>query len=214
MASDWQRNGVQPGVKDRPAVEQYMAANGMEPGVKPTPTEIKLRDDLKKVEPMVDRLEKFLTENDLTKQGEGGIFSISAWEEKGKVQKAWEEYSHGLPPKDKQLGELVKMAAAIKIMGAAPWMSIGRGRYLFSEVVKHLPNETDTPAQLYEKVQFYRGILEDAKNSLPPSLQGGASAKGKGGGNSLTPLDRGQGTKDDPIVVKPEDIENSASAPN
>ena len=170
MADDWSRSGVQPGQKDRAAVEQYMADNGMEPGQKPTQPEIKLRDDLKKVEPMVDRLEKFLTDNKLEKAGEGGMFSPGAWWEKGKVQKAWQEYNAGLPPKDKQLGELVKMAAAIKIMGAAPWMSIGRGKYLFSEVVKHLPNETDTPAQLYEKVKFYRDVLEDAKASLPKSL--------------------------------------------
>jgi hypothetical protein len=170
MADDWARGGVQPGQKDRAAVEQYMADNGMEPGQKPTQTEIKLRDDLKKVEPMVDRLEKYLSENNLTKAGEGGMFSPGAWGEKAKVEKAWQEYNAGLPPKDKQLGELVKMAAAIKIMGAAPWMSIGRGKYLFSEVVKHLPNETDTPAQLNEKVKFYRDILEDAKASLPKSL--------------------------------------------
>jgi hypothetical protein len=175
MAHSWATSGIEPSAKDKPYVEKYMADHDMQPVQKPTATERKLQDDLKKVEPMVDRLQSFLEDNKLTEAGSGGLFSPSSWGEKAKVQKAWEEYAHGIPPKDKQLGQLIKYAAAIKIMGAAPWMSIGRGRYLFSEVVKHLPSETDTPAQLYEKVNFYRDILEDAKASLPSGLTGGGN---------------------------------------
>ncbi len=172
MAQQWQDNGIEPGVKDKPAVQQYMQANGMAPGVKPTVKEIGLRDDIKKVEPMVARLQSFIEDNGLQKAGEGGMFSPSAWWERSKTEKAWQEYSKGIAPKDKKLGELIKLAASIKIMGAAPWMSLGRGKYLYSEIVQHLPEPTDTPAQLYEKGQFYRHVLEDAKASLPPALQG------------------------------------------
>jgi hypothetical protein len=180
MAKDWANNGVEPSAKDRPAVQRYMQENGMEPVQKPTMQERKLADDIKKVEPKVEELTKFLEDNNLTQEGAGGMFSPSAWWERGKVAKAWKEYQAGIPPKDKQLGKLIKYAAAIKIMGAAPWMSIGRGKYLYSEIVQHLPEPTDTPAQLYEKIQFYQTILEDAKGSLPPSLFGGGSSGATG----------------------------------
>jgi hypothetical protein len=181
MAHAWATSGIEPSAKDKPFVEKYMDEHQMQPVQKPTAVERKLNDDIKKVEPMVDKLESFLQDNKLTEEGKGGLFSPSAWRERSKVQKAWEEYSHGLPPKDKQLGQLIKYAAAIKIMGAAPWMSIGRGRYIYSEVVQHLPEPTDTPAQLYEKVQFFRTILDDARGSLPSSLTGG------GGGETSAP---------------------------
>jgi hypothetical protein len=181
MAHAWATSGIEPSAKDKPFVEKYMDEHQMQPVQKPTAVERKLNDDLKKVEPMVDKLESFLQDDKLTEEGKGGMFSPSAWMERSKVQKAWEEYSHGLPPKDKQLGQLIKYAAAIKIMGAAPWMSIGRGRYIYSEVVQHLPEPTDTPAQLYEKVQFFRTILDDARGSLPSSLTGG------GGGETSAP---------------------------
>lgn len=176
MAQDWHDNGVAPAAKDKPQVQKYMSENNIEPGVKPTPKEIGLRDDIKKVEPMVDRLEGFLTQNGMTQSGQGGMFSLSAWKSRAETEKAWKEYSAGIPPHDKKLGELIKMAASIKIMGAAPWMSLGRGKYLYSEIVQHLPEPTDTPAQLYEKVVFYRNVLEDAKQSLPPALQGKMAA--------------------------------------
>jgi hypothetical protein len=178
MAHAWAASGIEPSAKDKPFVEKYMDEHQMQPVQKPTAVERKLNDDIKKVEPMVDKLESFLEDNKLTDVGQGGMFSPSAWYERSKVTKAWEEYSHGLAPKDKQLGQLIKYAAAIKIMGAAPWMTIGRGRYIYSEVVQHLPEPTDTPAQLYEKVQFFRTVLEDARGSLPSSLtsSGGGDA--------------------------------------
>jgi hypothetical protein len=181
MAHAWAASGIEPSAKDKPFVEKYMDEHQMQPVQKPTAVERKLNDDIKKVEPMVDKLESFLEDNKLTDAGQGGMFSPSAWYERSKVAKAWEEYSHGLAPKDKQLGQLIKYAAAIKIMGAAPWMTIGRGRYIYSEVVQHLPEPTDTPAQLYEKVQFFRTVLEDARGSLPSSLTGG------GGGDAGAP---------------------------
>lgn len=173
----WSKYGVKPPSKMQVAVEEYMGEHAMTPGTPATPQEKKLAQSLKQVAPKVEELTKFLEDNDLTKEGEGGMFSISAWSERGKVQKAWEEYSHGLPPKDKKLGELIKLAASLKIMGAAPWSSIGRSKYSYEQIVQHLPETTDTPAQLYEKVQFFQTVLEDAKGSIPDYLmEGGQDA--------------------------------------
>lgn len=170
MAQDYADEGKVPAAKDSPAVETYMRANNMVPGVKPTADEIKQADNIRKVEPMVGRLTNFLESNKLTDEGRGGMLSPSAMWERGKMQKAWEEYAHGLPPKDKQLGQLIKYAAALKVMGAAPWMTIGRSRYAYEQVVQHLPETTDTPAQLYDKVNFFHTVLEDSKGSLPQQL--------------------------------------------
>lgn len=154
--------------KERSAVATYMREHKMEASPKFTADERKRQDQFKQIEPMIGRMANIFEQNPgLQDQGRGGMFSLDAWTSRSKTEKAWQEYSHGLPPADKTLGELIRRAAAIKVMGAGPWMSIGRGKYLYSEIVQHLPATNDTPAQLYDKLQFYRDILEDAKNALP-----------------------------------------------
>lgn len=154
--------------KERGAVATFMREHKMQPAPKLTADETKRRDQFKQIEPMIGRMADIFEQNPgLQDHGRGGMFSLDAWGARTKTEKAWQEYSHGLPPADKTLGELIRRAAAIKVMGAGPWMSIGRGKYLYSEIVQHLPATNDTPAQLYDKLQFYRDILEDAKQALP-----------------------------------------------
>lgn len=172
LADKWHKEGIKPPSKYQAQVEEYMQDHDMNAKVKMTADEAKASRQFKQIEPMIGRMAEIFEQNPgLQEQGRGGLTSWGAWTARAKTEKAWQEYSHGLPPSDKTLGELIRRAAAIKVMGAAPWMSIGRGKYMYQEIVQHLPATNDTPAQLFDKLQFYRDILQDAKDALPS--QGG-----------------------------------------
>lgn len=150
--------------KIRGDVIRYMQSVRMTPGRARTPDEIKQLDAIRKVEPVVSRLTMFLEKNKL--QGRNSVMDVV------NQYRYWQLYSHGKKPPE-PWATMIKNSAALRIMGAAPWVSLGRGRYLFAEIQKHLPNpEYDSPANLYDKMQFLRGILEDAKVSLSTGAQG------------------------------------------
>ena len=47
--------------------------------------------------------------------------------------------------------DLIKAAAALQVMGAGPWQTLGRGKYMYETIVQHLPDPKDTPTLLYDK---------------------------------------------------------------
>lgn len=142
----------------------YMHKHGETPGRARTTDEIRQLDAIKKVTPVVSRLRALIEKNRL--QGVNGYMDII------NAQKNWQLYSHGKKPAE-PYAMMIKDAAALRIMGAAPWVTIGRGRYLFDEIQKHLPNPAwDTPALLYDKMQFLQGILDDAQAGLTSDVQG------------------------------------------
>lgn len=143
-------------LEDRKSFKDYVSAstdkrklNSQEQG---------LLDLTKQIEPKLDQLQKILEDNKLTDKG--GILDVA------KAQKNFREYQIGLKPDDVS-SSIIKAAAALQVMGAAPWMKMGRGKYLFETIKQHLPSPTDSPALLYDKVQFLRSIVDEAKQSLP-----------------------------------------------
>jgi hypothetical protein len=112
---------------------------------------------LERIEPALNRLQEVLD-----KSGERGG---NSWADVAKAHLQFREYKLGKMP-DGPRKDMIKAAAALQVMGAAPWVSIGRGKYLFETIVQHLPSPTDTPALLNDKLQFLRNIIDDAKSSL------------------------------------------------
>lgn len=160
LADKWTKEGIKPPTKYQAAVEEYMEDNKMTAKVKLSPQEQRLKDVIQQIDPKVSQLEKIITDNKL--QEEGGIgASASQHYQFGK-------YKMGIKP-DQTHADLIKAAAALQVMGAAPWMQIGRGKYMFETISQHLPTPTDSPALLYDKAQFLKGIIDEAKQALPDS---------------------------------------------
>lgn len=74
--------------------------------------------------------------------------------DRGKMELAWQQYQHGISPSDPQLGEVIRNIALLQTQGAAPWTRIGRNKYTFEVIQKHLPQPTDTPKLMYDKVRW------------------------------------------------------------
>jgi hypothetical protein len=87
-----------------------------------------------------------------------------------------------MAPDDPVRGELIRNSAALQVMGAAPWVQIGRGKYLFETISNHLPNPEDSPKLLLDKLKFLRGIMEDSKKALEGGTQQNADPMGVLGG--------------------------------
>lgn len=150
--------------KIRGDVINYMHSHGETPGRKRNAEEIKQLHNVNRMEPVVTRLKAAIEKARL--QDKNG------WMDVAKSLKNWALYSHGKKPPE-PYATLIKASAALRIQGAAPWVSIGRGKYLYGEIVKHLPDPAwDTPAQLYDKMQFFQLILDDAKQDLHADEQG------------------------------------------
>ena len=150
--------------KIRGDVLTYMHTHGETPGRARNADEIKQLHNVNRMEPVVARLQQAIEKAHMQER--------NGWMDIARAQKNWALYSHGKKPPE-PYATLIKNAAALRIQGAAPWVSIGRGRYLYAEIVKHLPDPAwDTPAQLYDKMQFLKGILDDAKQDLHADEQG------------------------------------------
>ena len=163
LANMWANNGIKPPAKYQAAVEEYMEQHGMKPGVKLTAQEQRIFDLTKQIEPKIDQLKSLIEKNNLQDAG-GPLDKFESWRE-------WTVYSMGMKPEQLR-SDLIKASAALRVMGAAPWMSIGRGKYLYEEVSKHLPNPSDSPGLLYDKAQFLKGIIDEARDSLPENAVG------------------------------------------
>lgn len=159
----WTKQGIKPPDKNTAeAVYDYVSETGMKFQRKPTQQEQLVADTIKQVSPMVDRLTKYIENTGLTDDN-SFIFSNHSVLMQNLRFKA---YQHGYKPEDVS-SVLFKDGAALQVMGARPWMTMGRGKYMYETVKQHLPAPTDTPAQLYDKITWLRdNILADAQQSL------------------------------------------------
>lgn len=160
LADKWTKEGIKPPTKYQAAVEEYMEDNKMTAKIKLSPKEQSLKDVIQQIEPKVSQLEKIIEDNKLTSAGGLGAALGQKYQ--------FTKYKAGLKP-DQVNADVIKAAAALQVMGAAPWMQLGRGKYMFETISKHLPNPTDSPALLYDKAKFLKGIVDEAKDSLPDS---------------------------------------------
>lgn len=136
-------------IKGRASIANYMRIHKMKAPAKLSPTEQRKLDAMNDVEPMLDRLIGTLESAELTKDNN----PIGP-------RKAWLEYKWlKVLPSDPIRSPLIKDSAALQIMGATPWITIGRGKYLFDTISQHLPNPEDTPALLYDKVKWLKEEL-------------------------------------------------------
>lgn len=105
---------------------------------------------LEQVKIPVDNLIKALEESGVTEKG--GLMDAA----KSAVE--FGRYKLGAKPEQSR-ADLIKNAAAVKILGAAPWVTIGRGKYLYEEIQQHLPSPSDSPGLMYDKVKWLRDNL-------------------------------------------------------
>jgi hypothetical protein len=193
LADKWTNEGIKPPAKHQDDVELYMFQHGMKAKTKLNNQEQLVKDSIKQVTPMVDRMVKFLEENNLTQENSWVFGNHSAMMQH---LRNW-GYQRGKKP-EPVTAELIKDSAAIQVMGARPWMTMGRSKYMYETVKQHLPNQTDTPGLLYDKLVWLRdNVLEDAKSSLPDANEQQASPSPpgqpppqapKGGSNNSDPL--------------------------
>jgi hypothetical protein len=155
--ADGQHKASEVPTKLRTAVNSYMRANGMKVKKQLNAQQQALTDTIKQIAPKVQTLKNYLETNKLTERNSIGDI-IGA-------QLAWRQYKSGQKPAE-PYATLIKNAAALKVMGAAPWVRLGRGRYMYEEIVQHLPSPTDSPALLYNKMQFLQTILDEANAAL------------------------------------------------
>jgi hypothetical protein len=75
-------------------------------------------------------------------------------------------YRAGAEPSDEARAELMREAAALSVMGAAPWVRIGRGRWTYEQIQQHLPQIGDTPAKMRENAKFLGEIASDSLQEI------------------------------------------------
>ena len=171
LADKWQNEGIKPPAKYQAAVEEYMEANGMKGKIKLTAPEQQLKDLTAQMEPKVSQLKKIIEDNGIQNDNSLIFGKHSSLAQAGRF---YGEYKRGVKP-EQVTADLIKTAAALQVMGAGPWMRIGRGKYLYETIIQHLPSPTDNPALLYDKANFLQGIIDEARSSLPDSGEQGAA---------------------------------------
>lgn len=76
----------------------------------------------------------------------------------------WLEYSKGhFAPSDPIRLKLIQDAAFLSLKGAAPFVTLGRGKYLLEQAQQHLPLPNDSPKLIYDKIQWLKGAATDAE---------------------------------------------------
>lgn len=165
MAEDWSQRAMKPPAKYYSAVREYMRKNGITPMLQLNAQQKAIQDSINTVRPMLDTLDATLDSANL-KSDNSPVGSRFAWFEYNRL---------GMAPGGPK-GDLLKQAAALQIMGAAPWVRIGRGKYIYENIVKHLPSPTDSPKNLWEKSQFLRKILDEQEQALEKAAGGGMSS--------------------------------------
>jgi hypothetical protein len=150
-------------------------------------------ESIKNLEPMVEKLTDFLEDNKLT--GENGyVFgNHSALMQHIRMR----GYKAGVA-QEAITQELIKDAAAIQIMGVAPWTrAIGRSKANVERITQHLPSPTDTPGNLYDKITWLRdNILVAAKHSLEGLTPPGETSTSPDQGADPLNINKLLGTKD------------------
>jgi hypothetical protein len=153
--------------KERGAIATYMRENKMEAKRKLNASEQKTLDIVNQIEPKIGQLKKTIEDAGLTTDNDWMFGGYSSLAEHLRMF----AYNRGVAP-EKLSGQLIKTAASLQVMGAGPWMALGRGKYMFETIKQHLPSPTDTPQQLYEKAIFLQGIVDEAKGSLGQTESG------------------------------------------
>jgi len=156
------------------------------------PQERQIYDSVRGMEPMINRTVTFLEQ---TKDASGKPLK----DENDLVFGNRSALMQHLRFKGYQFGQsqeaatqqLIKNAAALQIMGAAPWRNIaGRSKYSYEVIIQHLPRPTDTPGQLYDKITWLRdNVIPDVKQSLAGyETPGGSGSVGGAGASDSDPL--------------------------
>lgn len=90
----------------------------------------------------------------------GVVNKTSAWATSKK-------YAHGMKVDDPELSQLIKDAGYLRVNGAKAFTSIGRNRLVYSDIVKHLPDISDTPAAWQDKADWLgKQVIEPTKETL------------------------------------------------
>lgn len=165
LANRWHTEGIKPPAKYQAEVEQYMDEHNIGVKTKLNPAEQRLLDLTNQIAPKVAQLKKAIEDAGLQNENS---FIFSNHSSLMQHLRFYGQYKRGVNP-ERVTGELIRLAAALQVMGAGPWMQIGRGKYMFETITQHLPTPTDTPALLYNKAQFLEGIVDEARASLPQS---------------------------------------------
>jgi len=120
---------------------------------------------------------------------EGGLFDAA------KQHANFTLYKMGLPTSDPEDVKIFENAALLNVIGASIWSRLGRSRYTFEAIRQHLPNPTDTPELMYDKVKWLKdNVVPAAQEAVmnPQPDDSGAPPSTPQGGNV--------------IVVSPEDM--------
>jgi hypothetical protein len=155
--------------KLRPAVIQSL---GDTPIMRQLTTQQKqVWTSLGQVAPMLDdfsrSLNNFIAQNPGS-ENDVGMAGVENWAE---AKTAWAEYSAGAEP-EKARAELIKQAAALQVMSAAQWQTIGRSKYQYEIIIQHLPKPSDTPAMMRDKATFLSQVVADTRDSLQRARSG------------------------------------------
>lgn len=76
----------------------------------------------------------------------------------------WLEYSKGhFAPSDPIRLKLIQDAAFLSLKGAAPFVTLGRGKFLLEQAQKHLPLPNDSPKLIYDKIQWLKDAAAEAE---------------------------------------------------
>lgn len=177
-------------MQDQHAFEQQMIDYRLQERYKyMTPQERQTFDTIKQVQPAVDRTIQFLEQ---TKNAQGGNLKDEdayVFGDRSALMQhlRYRGYKFGKAQED-ITQQLIKNAALIQVLGARPWMTMGRGKYIYETIAQHLPSPTDTPKLLYDKLTWLRdNVLEDAKQSLAGYVQPGGGEYQPNGGTGATP---------------------------
>jgi hypothetical protein len=77
------------------------------------------------------------------------------------------KYKMGIATDDPLYKQINKIGNFVKIIGATPYTQIGRGKYLFEEIQKHLPQPgKDTPQLMYEKMQTLHTLFGQMQDTI------------------------------------------------
>jgi hypothetical protein len=163
MAEVWAKQGTKPPEKYVPYVENVMAKTGLVPFTEETAAYKNARSAIRDVLPVLEALKRDLEPR---KNDNNFIFGPnSSIKQRGKYL----SYTiGGMKPSDPIDADVMQLAAFSQVAGAAPWAKIGRGKYVYEQIQKHLPNaESDNAANMYDKVNRLIPIFKSEMERSP-----------------------------------------------
>jgi hypothetical protein len=94
------------------------------------------------------------------------------------AEKAWLTYKSGFTPSDPLYSQIIKPVALLFGIGSSQWTRVGRGKYLFERLSQHLPQPTDTPALLYDKINWLANNVANETRKAVMNPVGPSAAPG------------------------------------